>query len=96
MFSWFIGLCAALIGWSDGRCISGKNTATSFESFYDRIASWFKTEDAPLIAHWRRFYLRNRRFRLHALLTSSHREVRETGLGESLFGHLSRPGTFHG
>jgi hypothetical protein len=68
---WLLGLGAALVALErrpPGRQKVEK-AAMSFDSPYDRVAAWFGSENAPLIAHWWRFYARNSRFRVLTLLS---------------------------
>jgi hypothetical protein len=68
---WLFGLSAALAVLE--RRPTGRRkvekTTMSFDSPYDRVAAWFGTDNAPLIAHWWRFYSRNSRFRALTLLS---------------------------
>jgi hypothetical protein len=45
-----------------------ETTAMKFSSPFDRPAAWFGAEDAPLVAHWLRFYVRNNRFRVVSII----------------------------
>jgi hypothetical protein len=67
---WLLGLSAALVALERQPVYRAKleTTALSFDSFYDRAAAWFGRENAPLVAHWLRFYGRNNRFRTMTLL----------------------------
>jgi hypothetical protein len=69
IFWWIIGLSAAAA--LEGRPTQrrdGLGTAMAFGSPYDRIAAWVGPKDAPLIAHWLRFYARNNRVRAQSLV----------------------------
>jgi hypothetical protein len=46
-----------------------EQTKMSWSSPYERVASWFPAADAPFVAFWIRFYVRNVRFRTMYLLT---------------------------
>jgi hypothetical protein len=46
-----------------------ETTALSFDSRFDRVAAWLGADDAPLVGHWLRFYLRNTRFRTFMLIS---------------------------
>ncbi len=67
---WLLGLGAALVALERQPEYRQKveTTALSFDSPYDRVAAWFGPENAPLVAHWLRFYVRNNRFRTLSLL----------------------------
>jgi hypothetical protein len=45
-----------------------ETTAMKFSSPFDRPAAWFGAEDAPLVAQWLRFYVRNTRFRVVSII----------------------------
>jgi hypothetical protein len=40
-----------------------ESSKLSWESPYEKVAALFPSEDAPFVAHWLRFYVRNSRFR---------------------------------
>jgi hypothetical protein len=68
---WLVGLAVALEA-LERRPVQRQKlptTAISFDSFYDRVGGWFGAGDAPLVAHWLRFYARNTRFRMLSLLS---------------------------
>src|SRR5439155_3471568 len=69
--TWLLGLCAALVALERRPMYRQRieTTAISFESTYERVAEWFGAEDAPLVAHWLRFYVRNYRFRKNLMVT---------------------------
>jgi hypothetical protein len=46
-----------------------ESATMKWQSGYERIANWFAPEDAPFVAHWLRFYVRNTRFRTMYFLT---------------------------
>lgn len=71
VLGWLVGLAAALVAVERRPAQRQKlpTTAISFDSFYDRVGAWFHAEDAPLVAHWLRFYGRNTRFRTLGLLS---------------------------
>ncbi|HLH18156.1 MAG TPA: hypothetical protein VKX45_13110 [Bryobacteraceae bacterium] len=46
-----------------------ETTAMKFESPLDRVAAWFASEDAPMVAFWMRFFARNNRFRTVMLIS---------------------------
>lgn len=68
---WMVGLAAALVALERRPAQRQKveTSALSFESAFDRPAAWFGAEDAPLVAHWLRFYARNNRFRTLMLIS---------------------------
>lgn len=68
---WLVVLGGALVGLERRPAQRQKlpTTAVSFESIYDRIGARFGAGDAPLVAHWLRFYIRNNRFRTFALVS---------------------------
>ena len=41
----------------------------TWESPYERVSALFAPDDAPFVAHWFRFYVRNNRFRAMYLLS---------------------------
>jgi hypothetical protein len=72
LFSWGIGLVLALAALDRRPSVVRQKletTAIKFDSPFDRPASWFGPEDAPLVAHWLRFYVRNNRFRTITLIS---------------------------
>jgi hypothetical protein len=69
---WMLGLAAVLVVLErrpHERRQKLEKTAIEFSSVFDRPASWFGAEDAPLVAHWLRFYVRNTRFRTITLIS---------------------------
>jgi uncharacterized membrane protein (DUF485 family) len=62
---WIAGLFAVLMYLE--RTPVTRRTAVSakltWENPYDRVAAWFSPQDAPFVAHWLRFYVRNGRFK---------------------------------
>ena len=102
MLLWLFGLVLALIAVERRPAVQRQKletTAIKFSSPFDRPASWFGAEDAPLVAHWLRFYARNTRFRtitlislpLVAFLTYNFSRPK-TGFGGDIF--LVALGTF--
>jgi hypothetical protein len=71
VFWWMLGLGAALVALERRPAQRQKlpTTAMNFSSPFDRPASWFGAEEAPLVAHWLRFYARNNRFRTLSLIS---------------------------
>jgi hypothetical protein len=67
---WIFVLVPALIVVERGPAYRQKLEATAikFSSPFDRPAAWFGADDAPLIAHWLRFYARNSRLRTITLI----------------------------
>jgi hypothetical protein len=68
---WAIGLVLALVALERRPAVQRQRletTAMKFSSPFDRPASWFGAEDAPLVAHWLRFYVRNNRFRVVSII----------------------------
>ena len=68
---WLAVLSAALLALERPAAYRQRveTTALSFDSPYDRVASWFGAANAPLLGHWLRFYGRNNRFRMMSLLS---------------------------
>jgi len=70
---WGLGLTAALVTLERRPPrvrVAAESTAMSFDGPADRLAAAiFHPEDAPLVAHWLRFYFRNNRFRTLYLLS---------------------------
>jgi hypothetical protein len=68
---WMLALCAALVALERRPAERRKlpTTAIKFASPFDRVAAWFAPEDAPLVAFWMRFYVRNNRFRTVMLIS---------------------------
>jgi hypothetical protein len=71
IFCWMLGLVAALVALERRPAQRQKleTTAMNFSSPFDRPAAWFGPEDAPLVAHWLRYYVRNNRFRTITLIS---------------------------
>lgn len=67
---WLMGLVVGLNALErlPARPRKPPKTAISFLSVYDRIGAWFGSGDAPLVATWLRYYLRNVWFRSRGLL----------------------------
>jgi hypothetical protein len=65
----FIAALAALERRPAGQRQKLETTAMKFSSPFDRPAAWFGAENAPLVAHWLRFYARNNRFRTITLIS---------------------------
>ncbi|HMC58607.1 MAG TPA: hypothetical protein VKJ01_05395 [Candidatus Solibacter sp.] len=75
---WGLGLGAALVVLERrpprvrvaSQSALAKSAAITFDGPFDRLAATlFDAEDAPLVAHWLRFYARNNRFRTFHLLS---------------------------
>jgi hypothetical protein len=70
---WGLGLAAALVALElrpPRVRVAAGSTAMTFGGPMDRLAAaLFDAEDAPLVAHWLRFYARNNRFRTLYLLS---------------------------
>jgi hypothetical protein len=67
IFCWALGLAAALVALErrpPRQRVRAETTAMSWDGPMDRLAALFGPEDAPLVAHWLRFYFRNNRFRV--------------------------------
>jgi len=79
----FYGM-ALIVGWAAGlllvlvalerkpqrpRTVSVKSGSLSWEGPSDRLAALFGPQDAPLVAHWLRFYARNTRYRTLTVLS---------------------------
>jgi hypothetical protein len=72
MLLWLFGLVLALVALERRPAVQRQKletTAMKFSSPFDRPAAWFGAEDAPLVAHWLRFYVRNNRFRTLTLIS---------------------------
>ena len=71
IFAWLAALTGAADRCSNAglRYGSGRESATmSWESPFERFTAWLGVENAPLVAYWLRFYVRNSRFRTLYLL----------------------------
>jgi hypothetical protein len=68
---WLIGLLAALAALERRPAVRERSETTgmAWDSPYDRVARWTGFENAPLVAHWLRFYARNGRFRALSALS---------------------------
>ena len=67
---WIAGVFGALV-LLESRPPATRRAASaklSWESPYERVAALFAPGDAPFVAHWLRFYVRNNRFRAMYLL----------------------------
>ena len=63
---WLLGLAAALVALERRPPQSpraAQTTAISWDTPYDRLATFFGPRLGPQMAHWLRFYMRNTRFR---------------------------------
>lgn len=72
MILWLFALVLAIIALDRRPALERQKfetTAIQFSSPFDRPASWFGPDDAPLVAHWLRFYTRNNRFRTITLIS---------------------------
>jgi len=73
MVLWALGLTAVLVALERRPPrirVAAEPTAMTFDGPLDRLAvAIFSAEDAPLVAHWLRFYARNNRFRTLYLLS---------------------------
>ena len=72
ILSWAVALVLALVALDRRPAVQRQKletTALNFSSPFDRPASWFGAEEAPLVAHWLRFYVRNNRFRTITLIS---------------------------
>src|SRR5471030_849240 len=49
--------------------VQAETTTMNWDGPMDRVAALFGPEDAPLVAHWLRFYARNNRFRILYMLS---------------------------
>ena len=69
---WILGLALAVV-WLERRPAERQQAAVagpiSWRSPYARVAGWFGAEQAPLVEHWLRYYVRNTRFRATYVLT---------------------------
>jgi hypothetical protein len=67
---WTLGLLVLLVRLENLAPVSkgGENVKVEWESRYERAASIFGPDVAPLVAHWLRFYLRNNRTRAMSVL----------------------------
>jgi hypothetical protein len=69
---WTLGLAAALIALErrpPRQRVQAETTTMIWDGPLDRVATLFGPEDAPLVAHWLRFYARNNRFRILYMLS---------------------------
>jgi hypothetical protein len=72
IFCWTLGLAAALVALErrpPRQRVQAETTTMNWDGPLDRLAALFGPEDAPLVAHWLRFYFRNSRFRILYLMS---------------------------
>jgi hypothetical protein len=67
---WTLGLVVLLVRLENLPAVtkSGTSVKMEWESPFDRVATIFSPNNAPLLAHWLRFYLRNNRTRAMSVL----------------------------
>jgi hypothetical protein len=87
---WTIGLALFLV-WLERRPAPRQQTAREVVAgkadFFDRLGGLFAPDIAPLVSHWLRFFVRNKRFRMLSLIALPMSAFLAYNLGQVPKGH---------